>query len=184
MKNTKPDSNEVTEILIPTLNESETDDQLEIVNSEILLTTENQKYSETNSSKDQADKNKDLEAIFNSIEEAFNKDKIIMSYIFPHPRGWLGPRFMAIWTVPILIIRRLRDLMQRSNPVKLYSESNYAVLKAETIYTSTKNALEGEDSIRFFGPRFLVIWVLPFAITGLVIDYLFIAPLNGPSLFG
>ena len=91
---------------------------------------------------------------------------------------------MAIWAVPILAIRKVRDFFVAANPVKPYSESDYTVVKAETIYTSTRNALEGQHSIRFFGPRFLVIWVLPFAITGIVIDYLFIYPLNGPSLFG
>ena len=35
---------------------------------------------------------------------------------------------------------------------------------------------EGEDHLRFFDHRFIAIWVLPIALTGIVFEVLFISP--------
>ena len=41
----------------------------------------------------------------------------------------------------------------------------------------------GSGKIRFFGPRFLAIWVMPMAITGIVMEFLFISPLRNLNPF-
>ncbi len=126
-------------------------------------------------------KSNDLENIFSIIEDAFTIKQKEEQYAFPHPRNWLGPMFMALWVIAIFIINKLRILIKESNPVKPFDGSVYTITKISTIYTSTKVAFEGRGGIRFFGPRFLSIWVLPFAITGIVIDWLFVSPLQGVS---
>ncbi len=60
-----------------------------------------------------------------------------------------------------------------------YKQSNYTIKKSETIYTSTQKALDGSHPMRFFGARFINIWVLPLAITGIFMQYLFVGPLIG-----
>ena len=104
--------------------------------------------------------------IFAAIEDGFTKAKNPSEdYAFPHPRHWIGPRYMAIWTIPIFAIKKLISLIRASNPIRPYRESNYLVTKSETIYTSTQKALSDSGSMRFFGARFLTIWVLQLAVT-------------------
>ncbi|AAQ00537.1 MULTISPECIES: hypothetical protein [Prochlorococcus] len=122
--------------------------------------------------------------IFTSIEKGFPKQESKIEYAFPHPRYWIGPRFMAIWVLPIIVIKKINDLANRLNPVRPYEKLDFSVTKADTIYTSTKQSLEGNGSMRFFGARFLAIWVLPLAITGIFMEYLFVAPLTGSNPFG
>ena len=43
-----------------------------------------------------------VDEIFKAIEEGFPKGSTSKQYIFPHPRYWIGPRFMALWALPIL----------------------------------------------------------------------------------
>ncbi|KGG15543.1 MULTISPECIES: hypothetical protein [unclassified Prochlorococcus] len=125
-----------------------------------------------------------FEEIFNAIENGFTKNKTRTEYAFPHPRYWLGPRFMAVWALPIILIQKARALLSSSNPIRPYSKADYSVRKSETIYTSTKRALESTGGIRFFGARFLTIWVLPLAITGIFMEFLFVSPLTGSQPFG
>ena len=40
-----------------------------------------------------------------------------------------------------------------------------------------------EEKMRFFGPRFMVIWVMPIAVTGILMEYLFVGPLRNASPF-
>ncbi len=126
----------------------------------------------------------DIDYIFKVIEEGFPKESTKVQYIFPHPRYWLGPRFLALWALPILLIKSLSNLIKSSNPIKPYQELDYTVKKSETIYTSTKKALDGSNSMRFFGARFITIWILPLAITGIFMEYLFVSPLTGRVPFG
>jgi len=44
------------------------------------------------------------------------------------------------------------------------------------LYTSLKGVFKGEDHLRFFDHRFIAIWVLPIALTGIVFEVLFISP--------
>ncbi len=126
-----------------------------------------------------------LEKIFEVIEEGFTQAKDPSEdYTFPHPRNWVGPRYLAIWTIPIFAIKRLSHLISASNPIRPYRKSNYLVTKSETIYTATQKALSHSGSMRFFGARFLTIWVLPLAATGVVIEFLLISPMTGIKPFG
>jgi len=129
-------------------------------------------------------KETNVDDIFRAIEAGFPKESTNKQYIFPHPRYWIGPRFMALWALPILLIKSFSNLIRSSNPVKPYQELDYTINKSETIYTSTKKAIDGSNSMRFFGVRFITIWVLPLAITGIFMEYLFISPLTGRVPFG
>ena len=125
-----------------------------------------------------------FEDVVNSIESAFPSKRPLESAAFPHPRNWLGPRFMAIWSFPIIAINKLREIVNSTNPVRPYQETEYTITKAETIFTASQKVFKGSSPIRFFGPLFLSIWVLPFAITGVVMEILFVGPLKGTSPFG
>ncbi len=137
-----------------------------------------------NTQKTYLKKEPNVDEIFKAIEEGFPKESTNKQYIFPHPRYWIGPRFMAVWALPILLITSFSNLIRSSNPVKPYQEQDYTIKKSETIYTSTKKAIDGSNSMRFFGVRFITIWVLPLAITGIFMEYLFISPLTGRVPFG
>ena len=45
------------------------------------------------------------------------------------------------------------------------------------------NKIIGITSLRFFGIRFLAIWVFPLIVTGTVMEVLFVRPLRGVSPF-
>ena len=53
----------------------------------------------------------------------------------------------------------------------------------ETLFTSLRSVFRGEDHLRFFDHRFIGIWVLPIALTGIVFEILLIAPTNNTSPF-
>ena len=125
-----------------------------------------------------------IDDIFKAIEEGFPKESTKKQYNFPHPMYWLGPRFMALWALPIFLIKSFSNLIRSCNPVRPYQELDYTVDKSETIYTSTKKAIDGSNPMRFFGARFIAIWVLPLAITGIFMEYLFVSPLTGRAPFG
>jgi len=36
----------------------------------------------------------------------------------------------------------------------------------------------GPKKMRFFGPRFMTIWVMPIAVTGILMEFLFVGPLR------
>ncbi|KGG14171.1 MULTISPECIES: hypothetical protein [Prochlorococcus] len=125
-----------------------------------------------------------FEDVANSIESAFPINRPLEQTAFPHPRNWLGPRFMAVWTLPIIAINKTRFFLTSSNPVKPYQDTHNKLTKAETIFTATQKVFKGSNSIRFFGPLFLSIWVLPLALTGTAMEILFVGPLKGTSPFG
>ncbi len=57
--------------------------------------------------------------------------------------------------------------------------SPYTALK-----DSVKEGVGGSSTqMRFFGPRFMTIWVMPIAITGIVMEFLFVAPLRNLAPF-
>ena len=51
-----------------------------------------------------------LHDIFRAIEEGFPKESSKIEYVFPHPRYWIGPRFMAFWALPIVLIKSSWDI--------------------------------------------------------------------------
>ena len=60
----------------------------------------------------------------------------------------------------------------------------YLVVGPETIWTAVHRAFEGTSPMRFFGIRFLAVWVFPTALTGFVIELLLVNPLNGVKPWG
>ena len=128
----------------------------------------------------------DPEAIFEIIEEAFPQQKSIRSYAMPQAMQWLGTRFFALWVWPIVGINKIRLFLKGLDFVKPYADqgtNSYVVKDTETVYTMTSKAFAGEGGIKFFGIRFMAIWVFPMAITGAVMEFLFVGPLQGVNPF-
>ena len=148
--------------LVPTNNMIEKPKNNKVIESEAIVLDQLNSFSE----------------IFNAIEEGFPQESDKKQFNFPHPKHWIGPRFLATWVLPIALIQKVRkitrELYKISTPHKV---SDFTIDKAETVYTSTKKALGKTDSMRFFGARFLAIWVLPLGITGIFIQYLLVTPL-------
>ena len=130
-------------------------------------------------------KEKTLENIYKDLESGMNENKSIKEYSFPNARQWLGARFVAIWVLPIFIIRKISRISASSAFIKPYSPSKTgpSYKQPETLHTSLKNVFKGNDHLRFFDHRFIGIWVLPIALTGIFFEILLIAPTNNTSPF-
>ena len=133
----------------------------------------------------QLNKKSPLENIYKDLESGMPNNKSIKEYALPNARQWLGGRFIAIWVLPIYIIRKIAKFSASSAFVKPYSPSNNSPSynRPETLHTSLKNVFRGTDHLRFFDHRFIGIWVLPIALTGIVFEILLIAPTNNSSPF-
>ena len=127
----------------------------------------------------------DIENIYNILESGIKPNNSIKEYALPNARQWLGARFFAIWVLPIFLIKKLRQIGQSSIFVRPYKESENgpSYNQPETLYTSLRMVFKGKDHLRFFDHRFIGIWVLPFDLTGIVFEILFIAPFNNTSPF-
>ena len=123
-------------------------------------------------------KNDTLENIYKDLESGMPENKSIKEYALPNARQWLGGRFVAIWVLPIYFIRKIAKFSSASAFVKPYSPSKKgpSYKQPETLFTSIRSVINGEDHLRFFDHRFIAIWVLPIAITGIIFELLFIAP--------
>ena len=119
-----------------------------------------------------------LENIYKDLESGMPENKSIKEYSLPNARQWLGGRFFAIWVLPIFFINKISKFSASSAFIKPYSPSKTgpSYKQPETLYTSLKNVFKGNDHLRFFDHRFIGIWVLPIALTGIVFEILFIAP--------
>ena len=126
-----------------------------------------------------------LENIYNDLESGVPENKSIKEYALPNARQWLGGRFVAVWVLPIYILRKIASFTASSSFVKPYSpsENGPSYKQPETLFTALRNVFKGEDHLRFFDHRFIGIWVLPIAITGIVFEILLIAPTNNTSPF-
>ena len=126
-----------------------------------------------------------LENIYKDLESGIPEKKSIKEYALPNPRQWLGGRFVAIWVLPIYFIRKIAEFSSSSAFIKPYSPSTNSPTykKPETLYTALKSIFKGEDHLRFFDHRFIAIWVIPIALTGIIFEILFIAPINNTSPF-
>ncbi|ABM72480.1 Hypothetical protein P9515_12731 [Prochlorococcus marinus str. MIT 9515] len=126
-----------------------------------------------------------LENIYADLESGIPENKSIKEYALPNARQWLGARFVAIWVLPIFFIKKISKLYASSAFIKPYSPSNTgpSYKQPETLYTALKNVFKGNDYLRFFDHRFIGIWVLPIALTGIVFEILLIAPTNNTSPF-
>ena len=126
-----------------------------------------------------------LENIYKILESGIPENKSIKEYALPNARQWLGSRFVAIWVLPIFFIKKISKFYASSAFIKPYSPSKTgpSYNQPETLYTSLKNVFKGNDHIRFFDHRFIGVWVLPMALTGIVFEILLIAPTNNTSPF-
>ena len=128
---------------------------------------------------------KTLEKIYKDLESGMPENKSIKEYAFPNARQWLGGRYLAVWVLPIFFIRKISKFLKSSSFVKPYTSSKISISykQPETLYTTMKQVFKGNDNLRFFDHKFIGIWVLPFALTGIVFEILFIAPTNNTSPF-
>ena len=119
-----------------------------------------------------------LENIYKNLESGIPENKSIKEYALPNARQWLGGRFVAIWVLPIYMIRKVSTFAASSAFIKPYSpiKNGPSYKRPETLYTALKGVFKGEDHLRFFDHRFIAIWVLPIALTGIVFELLFISP--------
>ena len=126
-----------------------------------------------------------LENIYKDLESGVPENKSIKEYVLPNARQWLGGRFFAVWVLPIYIIRKIKSFTASSSFVKPYSpsEKGPSYKHPETLFTSLRSVFNGEDHLRFFDHRFIGIWVLPIAITGIVFEIFLIAPTNNTTPF-
>ena len=87
--------------------------------------------------------------------------------------------------MPIYFIRKIAKLSASSAFIKPYSPSvnGPSYNQPETLFTALRNVFKGEDYLRFFDHRFIGIWVLPIALTGILFEILLIAPTNNTSPF-
>ena len=126
-----------------------------------------------------------LENIYKKLESGMPENKSIKEYALPNARQWLGGRFFAIWVLPIYLLKKIANFSASSAFVKPYSpsENGPTYRKPETLFTSLQSVFRGEDHLRFFDHRFIGIWVLPFALTGIVFEILLISPTNNTTPF-
>ena len=126
-----------------------------------------------------------LENIYKNLESGMPENKSIKEYALPNARQWLGGRFFAVWVLPIFFINKISKFSASSAFINAYSPSKTgpSYKHPETLYTSLKNVFKGNDHLRFFDHRFIGIWVLPIALTGIVFEILLIAPTNNTSPF-
>ncbi len=126
-----------------------------------------------------------LEKIYKNLESGMPENKSIKEYALPNARQWLGGRFFAMWVLPIYFLRKIVEFSTSTAFVKPYSPSKNgpSYNKPETLFTSLRNVFRGEDHLRFFDHRFIGIWVLPIALTGIVFEILLIAPTNNTFPF-
>ena len=130
-------------------------------------------------------KEKTLENIYQDLESGIPENKLIKEYSLPNARQWLGGRFFAIWVLPIFFINKISKFSASYTFIKPYSpaKTGPSYKQPETLYTSLKNVFKGNDHLRFFDHRFIGIWVLPIALTGILFEILLIAPTNNTSPF-
>ena len=121
-----------------------------------------------------------LENIYKDLESGVPENKSIKEYALPNARQWLGGRFVAVWVLPIYFLRTSARFSASSSFIKPYSPSKNgpSYKQPETLFTALRNVFNGEDHLRFFDHRFIGIWVLPIAITGIIFEILLIAPMN------
>ena len=77
-----------------------------------------------------------------------------------------------------LFLRKIAKFSASSAFVKPYSPSvnGPSYKQPETLFTSLRSVFSRDDHLRFFDHRFIGIWVLPMALTGIIFEILFIAP--------
>ena len=130
----------------------------------------------------------DQNLITSIIEDAFPKDKANQQLGIPQSDTFaFASRIFFLWVWPIAFHNKVRNLINNLNFAQPYSDpgqNTYTVKDTETVYTMTKDAFAGKGGMKFMGIRFMSIWVFPVAITGAVMEFLFVGPLKGTNPFG
>ena len=130
----------------------------------------------------------DQDEITSIIEAAFPNKKTNPSLASRQSNSFsFVGRIFFLWVWPIVLHNKIRNLINNMNFAQPYSnpgENSYEVKDTETVYTMTKDAFAGKGGMKFMGIRFMSIWVFPFAITGAVMEFLFVGPLKGTNPFG
>ena len=126
-----------------------------------------------------------LENIYNNLESGMPENRSIKDYALPNARQWLGGRYVALWVLPIYLFGKITKFAASSAFIKPYSPTSNgpSYKRPETLYTSLKGVFKREDHLRFFDHRFIAIWVLPIALTGIVFEVLFISPIKSTFPF-
>ncbi len=131
---------------------------------------------------------READVIVSIIEDAFPKENRGKPIGNPQADALkLGERIFYLWVWPIIAIRKIKGLITSFDFVQPYSSSlnnKYEVKDTETIYTMTKDSFSGKGGMKFFGIRFMSIWVFPMAITGIIMEFLFVGPMKGTNPFG
>ena len=132
-----------------------------------------------------SEKKNSFENIYRDLESGIPENKSIKDYALPNARQWLWSRYVAIWVLPIYFIKQIVRISTNSAFVKPYSPSKNgpSYKQPETLFTVLKTVFNGTDHLRFFDHRFIGIWVIPIALTGILFEILFIAPSNNTAPF-
>ncbi len=128
----------------------------------------------------------EIEVIYKTLESGLQENKSIKQYALPNARQWLGARFFALWVIPIYFIKKINKIANSSVFVRPYtpSKTGPSYKQPETLFTSLQMVFKGKDHLRFFDHRFIGIWVIPFAATGIIMEILFVSQLNSTPPFG
>ena len=116
-------------------------------------------------------------SIYESISEA-SEGSVNQRFI-----RFFKPAFFVAWGFYLVTLAKLVRHIKNQLSVRAECNDGFVVNAPETIYTASKKAFQGSMPIRFFGVRFIAIWIFPLVITGAVIEFLFASPLRGVSPF-
>ena len=172
--------------------ESQESNQIEDTSSTVVLENTVDNLTSSDYESNQVDEKEvfptDQNLISNIIEDAFPKDKANQQLGIPQSDTFaFASRIFFLWVWPIVLHNKVRNLINNLNFAQPYSdhgENSYTVRDTETVYTMTKDAFAGKGGMKFMGIRFMSIWVFPVAITGTVMEFLFVGPLKGTTPFG
>ena len=88
------------------------------------------------------------------------------------------PVFFVTWGFYLVTLAKVLRHIKNQLSVRSSHKEDFIVNGPETIYTASAKAFQGSQPIRFFGIRFIAIWVIPLFITGTVMEFLFVSPLR------
>ena len=93
------------------------------------------------------------------------------------------PVFFVTWGFYLVTLAKVLRHIKNQLSVRSSQKEDFIVNGPETLYTASAKAIQRSMPIRFFGIRFIAIWVLPLFITGTVMEFLFVSPLRGIAPF-
>ena len=113
------------------------------------------------------------------------ENKSIKEYALPNARQWLVEDSLLYGFYLYILLEKSQSFLLLQPLL-----SHILLLKMVHLISNQKlylllygSVFKGEDHLRFFDHRFIGIWVLPIALTGIVFEILLIAPTNNTSPF-